>query len=409
MVQRLDNMPGKQNLPARVGDSGVAQTLPAQVGDAGVRVDLQAATPNNMPQTNPLAPSNVNDMNVSDTAKGLFVDPTPIYQPSIDFIAQQETRANERYAQNKADIANIFGNLTQVNKESQDRVRQQFEQSIANQQMATAQRIAQARTGAQQTQQAALQAMDERGGGPMGNLMASPAAVASERAIGDIGSYAQIWEGQQGAIQQQTQQDLQAGLRSLGQQEVMANQQLQRSLEDTLNQLTGQRVGVMSELAQAIYGGKSQVAQANYNEKLAEQAAAEARRLASIRGAYDVRQAEIDAQNKLDLALINAQNRVTNYTDDSKGVERYLQDNGVSDPSAFWGTVDSIDISTVTNANDAYRLWLNSVSSMNPSTAVKNAARDWFNSQRYYRPNMQSVPDYSGLGIQVPPSTMPGN
>lgn len=348
-------------------------------GDNPVRIEL-AATPNNMPQTNPLAPTNVNDMNASDTAKGLYVDPTPIFQPSLDFIAGQRAQANERYAQNKADITNIFGNLTQVNQESQERVRQQFEKSIADQQMQTAQRMAQARTGAEQTQQSALRAMDERGGGPMGNFQASPAAIAAERGIADIGSYAQIWEGQQRAIQEQTQQDLQAGLRGLGYQEVLANQNLQRSLEDTLNQLSGQEVGVRSDLAQAIYGGKSAVAQANYNEILAQKAAEEQRRLASIRGAYDVEQAQIAAQNKLDLALIEQANRVQNYENDSLGISRRLADFQI-DPSKFWPTIDSIGASNMPSASAAYEAWLQE----NPrsSEAERGAARDWFNTLRY--------------------------
>lgn len=399
----LSNAPGRQTLPNDVNAPATYQTLPADV-NAPVELTPMNATPNNMPQTDPLA-----GMNVSDTAKGLYVDPTPIYQPTLDFIGQQETRANERYAQNKADIANIFGNLTQVNKESQARVTQQFEKSIANQQLATAQRVAEARAGQEATQASALRAMDERGGGPMSNLAESPTAQATERGIARTNQLSTIWEGMQGAIGQQTQQNLQANLAGLGQREVDANMQLKRSLEDTLNQLSGQRTGVMSELAQAIYGGQSQVAQANYNEILSQQAADEARRLASIRGYYDVQQAAIDAQNKLDLAELNAQNRVIDYSDDSKGVELYLRNNGIDDPSQFWATVDAVDISMVNNANDAYRMWLNSVGSLNPSNVVKNAARDWFNSQRYYRPTNQSVPDYSGLGIDTPPSTMPGN
>lgn len=380
MVQNINDVPVSRNaLYVEGRDNPQMRTAELRPGDNPARIEL-AATPNNMPQTNPLAPTNVNDMNASDTAKGLYVDPTPIFQPSIDFIAGQRAQANERYAQNKADITNIFGNLTQVNQESQERVRQQFENSIANQQMQTAQRMAQARTGAEQTQQSALRAMDERGGGPMGNLQASPAAVAAERGIADIGSYAQIWEGQQRAIQEQTQQDLQAGLRGLGYQEVLANQTLQRSLEDTLNQLSGQEVGVRSDLAQAIYGGKSAVAQANYNEILAQKAAEEQRRLASIRGAYDVEQAQIDAQNKLDLALIEQANRVQNYENDSLGISRRLADFQI-DPSTFWPTIDSIGASTMPSASAAYEAWLQS----NPrsSEAERGAARDWFNTLRY--------------------------
>lgn len=382
----------------RMNLGDVASGAITSLGDVstGTRQNV-AATPSNMPQQNPLG-----SMNVSDTAAGLYVDPTPAFQPAIDFIGGQRTQANERYAQNKADIANIFGNLTQVNRESQERVRQQFETSIADQAMNTAQRMAQARMGAEQTQQSAIQAMDERGGGPMGNLMASPAAVASERAIGDIGAYGQIWQGQQGAIQQQTQQDLQAGLRSLGQQEVMATQQLQRSLSDTLNQLSGQEAGIMSELAGAVIGGKSRVAEANYNEILAEKAAQEARRLASIRGAYDVQQAQIEAQNKLDLALANGQNRVQSYQQNSAGVTQFMRQEGADDNQigSFWAKVDSVDVSDARNSSEAYQRWLQANSGMEgpmgirigaPSAGEKAAARLYFDGLRYSGPQEDAL------------------
>jgi hypothetical protein len=379
------------------------------------------ATPNDMPKYTPLpmpagAPStpvstmgaatapmpgaSVADMNASDSAKSLFVDPTPAFQPVIDFLGEQRTRANDRYAQNKADIANIFGNLTQVNKESQDRVRQQFESSITNQQMATAERMAQARMGAEQTQASAIRAMDERGGGPMGNLMASPAAVASERAIGDMGSFAQIWEGQQRAIQEQSQQDLQAGLRGLGFMEADSNRQLQRSLEDTLNQLSGQEVGVRSELAQAIVGGRSQVAQANYNEVLAERAAAEARRLAAVRGMYDVEQAGIKAAADVEKARLNAQNRVVNYPSNSAGVTQFMRNEGADDAQIgrFWAGIDSTAIDGVPNSQAAFSAWMQSNTvtapkgrTIRPTPAQQAAARLYFDGLRYDRQDSGSI------------------
>jgi hypothetical protein len=328
-------------------------------------------------------------MDVSDTARGLYVDPTPAFQPSLEFIGGQRKQANERYAQNKADIANIFGNLTQVNRESQARVNEQFTKSIADQQMQTAERVAQARLGQQQTQEAAVRAMDERGGGPMGNLLASPVAVEAERGIGDMNAYQQIWAGQQGAIRGQTEQDLMAAQRGLGYQQVQANQGLQRSLEDTLNQLAGQEVGVRSELAQAIYGGKSKVAEANYNEVLAEKAAEEARRIAAIRGAYDVQQAAINAQNKIDLANINAANRVQNYGSDSLGISRRLADFGV-DPGSFWAGVDSVDVRSQTNPQGAFDEWR--ASNPRASTAEVDAARDWFSGLRYQQDAAGVIP-----------------
>ena len=409
--------------PVKVNDNLVYDpSKPVKVNDNLVYDTTQPAPATTLAQntTQPLQPTNVNDMNVSEDAASLYVDPTPMFQPAIDFIGQQRSQANERYAQNKADIANIFGNLTQVNKESQERVNQQFQASIADQQMKTAQRLAQAQQGAEATQASALRAIDERGGGPMGNIMASPAMEQAQRGIGDVNRFAQIWQGQQGAIQQQTQQDLQAGLRSLGQQEVQSNMQLKQSLEGTLNQLAGQEVGVRTSLAEAIYGGKSNVAQANYNEILAQKAADEAARLAAIRGAYDVQQAEIDAANKLAVAQANASNRVNNYQENSAGVTQFMRNEGASDNdiNTFWANLDSTDYATATNSAQAFQNWLDANSSVQyvggsadnpqtrdigPSYAEQAAARLYFDGLRYDKPDPNAVPT-SAIDLSQAPS-----
>jgi hypothetical protein len=297
---------------------------------------------------------------MSDTARGLYVDPTPAFQPSLDFISGQRTQANERYAQNKADIANIFGNLTQVNRESQARVNEQFTRSIADQQMQTAERAAQARLGQQQTQQAAIRAMDERGGGPMGNLLASPVALEAERGIGDMNAYQQIWAGQQGAIRGQTEQDLMAAQRGLGYQQVQANQGLQRSLEDVLMGLSGQEAGIRGDLAGAIIGQQGRVTEANYNEIMTERAAEEARRVAAIRGAYNVRQAEITAQNKLDLEALKQAGEVPSYAQDITGAASFLKNEGRSGAQIgnFITSLERVDLSQARNSAEAYALWL---------------------------------------------------
>lgn len=398
MVQSLDNLPGMQKLPARVGDNPVAQTMPARIGDSyNVQLLGNTPTPANMPKTNPLAPTNVNDMDVSESARGLYVDPTSIYQPSIDFIGQQRVQANERYAQNKADIANLFGNLTQVNKESQERVRNQFATTIADQRIATANRMAQMQAGLTATQQSTMQAASERGGGPEANLAESRTAQETARGVGDVGRYATVWEGMQGAIGQQTQQNLQANLAALGQRSVDANLQLQRSLEDTLNQLSGQEVGVRTDLAEAIFGGKSRVAEANYNEILAKRAANEAARLAAIRGEYDVQQAEIDAATKLEEARINSENRTVNYQENSAGVTQFIRNEGGSDADVgkFWVGIDSTPgLDTAINSQDAFQKWLESNTTtaprgnqIRPSAGEIAAARLYFDGLRYSQPD----------------------
>lgn len=344
--------------------------------------------------------------NISSDAQSLYVDPTPAFQPALQFIGQQRDQANERYAQNKADIANIFGQLTTVNQESQARVNKQFAESITNQQMATAQRVAEARLGAQQTQESAIKAMDERGGGPVGNLAASPVAVEAERGIGRQNALQALFAGQQGAIQQQTIQNLVSAQRGYGQQRLSAEAGLNRSLEDVLLGLSGQEAGIRGDLAGAKIQGRQTVRQANYQEILQAKAEAEARRLAAIRGQYDVQQAQIDAANKLALAELNAKSRIVDYPNDSNGISRYLQDQGVTDPSEFWATVDSVDLTGVTTGTAAYTKWLAENRTKNPSQAVKNAARDWFNQRSY--PRATTTSNFGSVGVETP-GTVPGS
>jgi len=349
---------------------------------------------------NPAAPS--------EAAQSLFVDPTPVYQPALDFIDTQRTQANERYSTNKADIANIFGSLTSVNKESQNRVNEQFTKSIADQQMNLAERTAAARTGMEQTAQSAQAAGMERGGGPAGNFAASPVAVAGERGIADSNAFATIWEGQQRAVNAQTIQNLANAQEGYGFQQVQANQQLQGSLENTLNQLAGQEVGVRQELAQAIVGGQSRVAEAGYNEYLQKQADIAAQNLAATRGRYSVEQAAIDAQNKLDLATINASNRVNSYQANSAGTTQFMRNEGASDKqiSEFWASVDSADLSGATNSREAFAAWKNANMTVGtkgrllspPSGADQAAARLYFDGLRYDKPEeTTSSVDWSKL------------
>ncbi len=318
------------------------------------------ATPNNMPSTNPLA-----GMNVSETARGLYQDPTPAFQPTFDFLDRQRVQANERYAQNKADIANIFGTLTQVNQDSQNRVNQQFASSIANQQMATAQRVAEARTGAAQTQQAAIAAADERGGGPMGNLAASPVAIEAERGIANQNALQTLFQGQQGAIQQQTLQDLMAAGRGFGFQQLQANQQLGRSLEDRLMGLAGQEASARTELGQARIAGRGQVAQANYNEIMsARQAAAQ---LAAARAA--------------------AANRPREYSPGATGVfERVAELAGPASASNFQKSITDILAGTTSGAGPAKG---------KPPTSLSDAMAKWI------KANPSTAPAYQGYAQQI--------
>jgi hypothetical protein len=342
----------------------------------------------------------------SEAAQNLYVDPTPAYQPALDQIAGDKVTANERYATNKADITNIFGQLTTARQADVSRINEQFTQSIVSQQEAVAKRTAEARTGMAQTMASAQTAGNERGGGPTANMAASPATIAGERGIADSNSFQTIWEGQQGAIKEQTQQNLQSTISGYGFQEVQATKQLAKSLEDTLNQLSRQETGVRGELAGAKIAGQGMVRQASYNEYLSKSAAEAAQRLAATRGYYDVQQAQIDAKSKLDMAAFNESTRVQNFGDDALGIDRRMQSFGY-DPAEFWVTVDTVDIANAPSASAAMAEWRQN----NPGadTAVRSAANDWFNAQRYNKKDDEGLlPELNignGLNYQVPGAT----
>ena len=363
-----------------------------------------------------------------EAAQGLNIDPTPIYQPIFDLISQQRTQANERYGQNKADIANIFGQLTQVRQADSERIKKQFEDSIASQQMNLAQRTAEARVGSEQTMQAAQAAGAERGGGPAGNLAASPVQVAAEQGIADANAYQTTWEGMQNAIQQQTQQNLASNIAGYGFQELSSVRDLQNSLENTLNTLSTQEaqaqsqlasakysgetnaanavLGIQTAIAEAKYGGKSKVAEANYNEYLAKIAAEEAQRLATIKGQYSVEAARIAAANRLAVAQENAKNRTVNYANNSAGVTQFMRNEGADDNAIgqFWAGIDSADYSSAKSSTEAYQMWIESQGG-SASAGERAAARLFFDGIRYYNPSSSSMPDYGNVGVNTPSSS----
>ncbi len=328
--------------------------------------------------------------NISSTAQSLYVDPTPAFQGALGFIDEQRNQANERYAQNKADIANIFGQLTTVNQESQARVNKQFTESIANQQLATAQRVAEARLGAQQTQQSALQAMEERGGGPVGNLAASPVAVEAERGIGRQNALQTLFAGQQGAIQQQTIQNLMAAQQGYGQQRLGAEAGLNRSLEDVLLGLSGQEAGVRGDLAAAKLAGRQAVRQANYQEIMNKQAQDAQLRAAQAAAANEPKQYSSGFQGILE--------RITDETGDPGSAARFSQ--SVADVVAGTGSASGVGKATApTSIGDALARWIRN----NPKLAAAyqgyaaQAFADYY-SKSYVDPNRGG----SSTGAQRP-------
>lgn len=200
----------------------------------------------------------------STEATSLYVDPTPAYQPALDFLKTQTKAANDRYKVNKENISNIFGDLAGLAAKDSVRIRDQFTASIANQQMGLSNRTAEVRkeTAAGQAQVAATGA--ERGQGPA--MANSPVAEAAEQGIARSNEYQTTWQALQEANQQQAQTDITARGAGYSQQEVGAIQQLTQNLEDKLVQLAGNTAGVQSDIAAAKVAGQQQVAQANYGE-----------------------------------------------------------------------------------------------------------------------------------------------
>jgi hypothetical protein len=253
----------------------------------------------------------------SRTAESLYVDPTPMFQPAMDFINQQMGQANTRYAANQADIKSIFGNLTTVRAEDKAKIKKQFEDSITNQQLSLAQRTAEARSGSEAGAQQLAVTAGERGEGPM--PASTPVQQAAEEGIARSNEYQQTWEALQNVMSQQAQNDVQSAISGYDFQQASALEQLRNNLEDRLAGLEGQRVDVQSQLAGAQLQGRQGVMQANYGEIQNRRAQEAALREAQARSAGTVQAARIRAEAEA--------NQPKDYSNDIYGWEERVGDN----------------------------------------------------------------------------------
>lgn len=220
-----------------------------------------------------VVPKLTGGMTASKTAQSLYVDPTSAYQPLLDQLKAQETAANERYKKNSADIANLFGALSNVATQDAARVKEQFTQSIASQQASLAARTAESRSGAAAGVAQAQATGAERGQGPA--MAVNPIQVASQEGIDRSNEYQTTWEALQNANQQQSQTDIKNRQAGYGQQQVGAMQQLAQNLEEKLLAIGGNTAQVQSDIAKAKIGMTQDVAKANYSEiQAAKEAAA---------------------------------------------------------------------------------------------------------------------------------------
>lgn len=203
-------------------------------------------------------------------ANQLYIDPTPAFEPTIDLLKQQGAQATERYAQNKADIKNIFGNLTTVTEKDAVRIEDQFVKSIQAQQEGVAKRTAEVRTQ-QGTAREGMQAVGaQRGGGP---ASVGPTAVdrVAEEGIARSNEYQTTWEALMRANEQQAQENLRNRIAGFGQQQASALTTLQQNLEARLAELGGGMAGVQADIAKAKLAGQQNVANANYQQQLTKE------------------------------------------------------------------------------------------------------------------------------------------
>jgi hypothetical protein len=230
----------------------------------------------------------------SRQAQSLYVDPTPAFQPAMDFINQQMGAANQRYAANQADIKSIFGNLSTVRAADKLKIQEQFTKSIADQQLSLANRTAEARAGSQAGAEQLAVTAGERGSGPM--PASTPVQQAAEEGIARSNEYQQTWEALQNVMSQQAQNDVQAAVQGYDYQQASALEQLRNNLEQRLAGLEGQQVDLQSQLAGAQLQGQQGVMQANYGEIQQRQAQAAALREAQSRAAGTIEAARIRAR-----------------------------------------------------------------------------------------------------------------
>jgi hypothetical protein len=232
----------------------------------------------------------------SRQAESLYVDPTPAFQPAMDFINRQMGAANQRYATNQADIKSIFGNLSTVRAQDKLKIQEQFTKSIADQQLSLAGRTAEARAGSEAGAQQLAVTAGERGEGPM--PASTPVQRAAEEGIARSNEYQQTWEALQNVMSQQAQNDVDAAVRGYDYQQASALEQLRNNLEQRLAGLEGQQVDVQSQLAGAQLQGRQGVMQANYGEIQQRQAQAAALREAQSRAAGTIEAARIRAESE---------------------------------------------------------------------------------------------------------------
>lgn len=224
------------------------------------------------------------------------------YQPVLKNLEQQSTLAGDRYAQNKADIVDIFGKLTSLSAADSARINDQYTKTIADQQLGLAQRTAEVRSQQQSYAEGSAQTGAQRGNGPVGSGP-NQVDMAAERSIGRSNEYQTTWEALMNANKMQAQQNASDQTASYGQQQATALTALQRDLETRLLQIGSNTASVQSDIAKAQLAAQQDAANAQ-----ARAQADAAQQNATLTAA------QIRAQAQISAADIAAKSRAENKT-----------------------------------------------------------------------------------------------
>lgn len=196
------------------------------------------------------------------------------YAGTSQFLKDQIATANERYAQNKADVSNIFGTLSTIRAADANKIKQQFMDAINASQNAAAARTQQAQQQLAMGQQGAATAGAELGGGPTQMPTDSLTSQAVAQGIADANANQGTWNNLMNLTSAQAQADATNAASGIGLQQAATLQQMQRDYENQLQGLQGQQFSLQDQIAQAVSGvqaNQSEMQQENYLQQLKNQ------------------------------------------------------------------------------------------------------------------------------------------
>jgi hypothetical protein len=234
-----------------------------------------------------------------------------IYAPLQQNLDAQRALTNQRYAQNQADIKNIFGSLSTIRAQDAAKIADQFKASLTQQQGALASRTAEARTNMAAGAQGAQTAGAELGGGPVMAPTDSLSAQAANQGVANSNAVQTNWEGLQGAMQGQTQQNLQNAISGYGFQQAQAVQDLGRAFQEKMSGLDQSGAQLQSQIAQAEMAKQQAIASNNFEAAMKADELANALKVAAGNNQATLGAAQARAGGTVEAATIAANARKT--------------------------------------------------------------------------------------------------